>query len=1454
VVLRTPSFQTFAGRLAASYLSEKLQTTVLLDKIRISNWLRIEMMNLSVDDLSGTKLLSAASLELGAEKINIRERTLKLGYISMKQGSFSLITYAGDSTLNLNRLLEPLTGEQPPVIDEDLAPWTFACKRLQLNDIEFVLRNENRMKPSEGMDYNDMVMTGINLDAVDILMIGDSIKANILFLAAMEKSGLNLKSFKGNASFSPRHIEVSGLNIDLNESLLDMDVLFTYEDLGAFMDFIHKVKMHSVMRDCNLNLRDIGYFAPVMFAMDDKLRFSGEMDGKVSDFLVKDFKFELGDYTRFAGDVSMKGLPDIYSTEAILDIEEFMAFAGDIGNFSIPGGLRYIPVPQKIEELGIISMKGTYQGIYNDFNLDMEIQTDLGNLWVDAQASLLPGTRIPVYAGDIRGEKLTLGTLFQYPDLGSFDFDAEIQGTGVNASDLNAFANIWLEGLEFRGQQYDRIIVGGDFTVNTFSGRCLVFDESLSLSFDGLVDFSKELPLFRFNAELERARFSEMNLSDRGPDMDLRGRFDADFEGIDADSFRGSIILDSLMYTENGSTYELRHLELLRQRDTMLRDFVTLNSDYLDAHVEGKFSAKFLLPQIRDFLFSRNGIITEDTTLWVHDQNVTFEVNFKNTEAITGLFLKDLLISNGGRVNGYFDSHQKELEIEGQLGYISYNGLWMDNLVYQVRSTIEGTDYKINAGELFFNKRSLEDISNNLGIQNLRIIAGIDGDSLSSSISWDDLDTADLNKGHINGFVRFPRQGRIEATVTEAGATVNGENWRIEPENYLVFDTNYIGFNNLVFSGMNESFFIDGKLSQKSEDTLRVRFNNWSLDNFSPLFSYYSLALKGQIEGNVGFTYQEDAPVIFSDLVIDSLDLNNTLLGNTRIRSNWIDDNKSFLINLQILPPQTEEKYKVVSVNGFIYPLDTLRNFDLDIQAQNLQLAVLAPFLKSFSSGLRGLASGQISMEGTFREPALNGKLKLQRTEMKIDFLNVTYSLSNELTITPDAISFKDIVIYDQETNMATCSGTLRHNYFRDMNIDLTIMPEQMLVMNLGRYDNELFFGKAYASGDVRIYGPFNDISLDLDVITQKGTSVYIPINYSVDVSQSDFILFTDAEDSTSIREDYKVTVEGLKLNMAIGVRPDADLQIYLPSNMGSIKAKGQGDLRLGVDARGYLAITGEYVISSGLFTFTLEQLVSKRFEIAQGSSIKWDGDINSADVNITANFRTKTSLDGLGISMLDPESSSKKVNVTVRINMSENLFNPILKFSILFPNLDDQTKQTIYAVLDTTDMSGMNQQAISLLVLNSFTYAGNSGSNPINSAAILANSLSNILSSVSNKFDIGINYIPGDNTTGEELGVALSTQLFDDRLLIDGNFGVTSDYNTQKTSSIVGDVLIEYKLTPDGRFRVKAFNRTNDISIIQNDVPYTQGIGLFYRKDFDNLKDLFTSRKNKKKDLEKEK
>ena len=141
-------------------------------------------------------------------------------------------------------------------------------------------------------------------------------------------------------------------------------------------------------------------------------------------------------------------------------------------------------------------------------------------------------------------------------------------------------------------------------------------------------------------------------------------------------------------------------------------------------------------------------------------------------------------------------------------------------------------------------------------------------------------------------------------------------------------------------------------------------------------------------------------------------------------------------------------------------------------------------------------------------------------------------------------------------------------------------------------------------------------------------------------------------------------------------------------------------------------------------------------------------------------------------------------------------------------------------------------------------TYNGISGAAGLNaSTELLSNQLSNLIGKLNSGMDVGVRYSPGslgDKITNQELQVALSTQFLNNRLLVDGNVGTISSTTIQNTNAIVGDVNVEYKLTPDGKVKMKAFNKTNDNAIVYQTAPYTQGIGIFYREEFSTLDDLF--------------
>jgi hypothetical protein len=127
-------------------------------------------------------------------------------------------------------------------------------------------------------------------------------------------------------------------------------------------------------------------------------------------------------------------------------------------------------------------------------------------------------------------------------------------------------------------------------------------------------------------------------------------------------------------------------------------------------------------------------------------------------------------------------------------------------------------------------------------------------------------------------------------------------------------------------------------------------------------------------------------------------------------------------------------------------------------------------------------------------------------------------------------------------------------------------------------------------------------------------------------------------------------------------------------------------------------------------------------------------------------------------------------------------------------------------------------------------------------------------MSQILKDWDFGINYRPGNLISNDQIEVALSTQILNDRVTIGTNIANNTNQTVNNSAEIVGDFDLNIKLTDSGKLQFKAYNHSND-NLINDTSPYTQGIGFTYREEFNSLSELIQMYKdavlNKKKNVD---
>lgn len=1436
-----PPVQNFVADKLASHFSEKLNVKISIDKFSLQGLFKVSLNGVFVSDLHDDTLMYVSEMEADIHANRLLRNHLRINHLEIGGAQFNMVTYQGDSVPNITRILQQLSSEP----DQDTIPsrpFLIDCRELAISNTNFRLINENKKKDNyRGIDYNNMDVIIESIKLRNTSVNGLNISTRIDELAVEEKSGMILNDFSGDVIFSNSGFVIKDLLINTNNSNLDLDLEFQYGELRNFNYFLDSVLMIAVIRPSDLLMSDIGYFAPDLFNMSNQLEFNGLFKGTVTDFVASDFSVRTGLATEFNGRIAMKGLPDFYTTDIDLTIEKLVTSASDLDNFKLPGDSVSLILPDELDQLGVVQIDGGFNGTPYDFVSKLTARTKVGEINTEASLSYDPSIKMFIYDGSVRASDLDLKTLTDYPDLGTADLEIEVDGTASTAEDLDISITGWLESVQFQQNTYDRVVLGGNYKEQRFSGRLFIIDELLQLLIDGYLEFSDESMLMDLSLTLDKANLDKMNLADLSQEMILstNGNLKVDYSNMD--NLEADLKFLGTQYSYGGKSFEVDTLFLianLRENDDGV---LKLNSDLFDLNIKGDFGLVSLVESWEDVIMHYYGheIPADKGTPAI---SADFDFQGYNLEPLLTIFAPELAVSPGTEVAGMIRTDNYKVEVRASSDSISYAGLKIEDWYLEFEA--EGDEIKVDneCRELILMKNpDAQDLRNDtLGLENVQVSLKSKKQIVDWGINWSDRDSIAYNKGFLTGLLDFHEEDKLSVLINQGEAVINGAQWQLEKESSVSFDTNAIRINDVGFIGDNLGLYINGVYSSNPADTLLVRFDNWQISSFDAILMNYNMDIDGLLEGEVKLSKAAEQTSLLADIFIEELIINGVEMGEADINSTWDAIDEAFDLNLTFSRLGNVEKSQELAINGKIYTGRDDEQFDINLRLDNFNLKVFNPFLEGVASQLAGFSTGTITLTGNAQNPILLGSIDLTRTEFVIDYLNTRYSLSHKVIFDTNRIFIKDADLFDTRGEKALLNASLIHNHFKDMEVDLQVKPIQFLGLETNRYQNEIFYGKGIVTGEVAIKGPFDDIFMNVAVKTEKGTNISLPISYSVDVSQGDFIVFLQDKEVDSLEtEDYRVNVKGLNFNLNLSVTPDAELEVYLPSNMGFIKAKGEGGIQMGVDPKGYLTLNGKYVLADGLFNFNLEQLISKRFNIMPGSYIAWNGDLYDADVNISAIYRTKTTLSGLAINLTD-EASSEKVVVNCIINLTEDLFNPTIKFGIEFPYLSESMKQNVYAALDTSDAAIMNEQAISLLVLNSFSNSGSTPSNPINTYAILANQLSNMLSKISNDFDIGINYIPGDDISEDEFQVAMSTQLLDDRLIIDGNIDVPTGNNNQYSSNLVGDVYIEYKLTPDGRFRVKAFNRSNNLNTLEQYSPYTQGVGVFFRKEFNLIKEIW--------------
>lgn len=1429
-LLSTQKGHLLTAELLSGFLSTKLNTRVTIESVSFKYHL-ITMKNVRIYDYKNNILLDVKDVSGYYSKLTSSHVDFK--QININGGALNIALYDEKGSFNIQLVVNQIQSKNP---DKNKPAFKLQFRDVKIKNIAFTFYRPPRENSYGRINYDNMAIGGIGGSVSNFILYKGKVSFRANNISCTEKSGFRVHQISTDFSVDSTEMAFRNFYALANDSRLKGRYVMKYKGYPQFKKFENLIYMEGMLDNSIVNFKDLTYFAKEIKTNEKSLRITGTASGTLDNLKSKYIQIFFGNESNYTGSFTMKGLPEL--TETFFDVKLKNS------EISFRDITRLVPsatFPDYFYNIGPISVNGTYTGFANDFVSNAFIRTKLGNINTDINFKIKPKKGATEYSGNLKLDNFDLGSFINKKDyFGRISMNGSIAGKGLTLEDVKADIDVAISSILFNNYNFQNINYKGFIASKKIDGLLTINDPNIELKFNGNIDLTQPKPIYSYVASLRNTDFQKLNLS-KSPlildcDMDIK------ITANNVDDIEGKIVITNPTILLKGKTHKFDKIEVTSQLLAGLKR-IRVVSDIAKADLSGYYSLKTIHKLFQTTVFSYIDSSFNRKKLTPYPDNfVDFSLNIIKADFINALVRINMSIDDGLFIKGTLNNKRNILSISGKIPGFRYKNFSLKDLNLNIENKTSKNLYIDLHCNKIYNKDSL--VLNDL--------------ALSTTSNPELLLFAlDFQNKMLNSNLKLSGQmdlNRDSAEISFSKSKVNANNieWDFTAKNIKINFKPEIKIPLIKLTHENQSITLLGIISKNSPEPVRILLDNVKLDYITYYFKNLNATLGGTINGQIVIYDMLSKPYFDAGMMINPLIYRGTdTLGIVTATSNHSAFTNQTFVQGTLKDLNLDE---ILNVDGYVDLMDK-KIMDLQFNLVETDLKHFGFFVKGLFSNIKGIVSGKMSMKGPVYKPKVEGYANVSKAFFTIDYLKTTYHFDQKINIDERNFWIKNATVYDMYENPVSVDGVIKHKMFTDYYFDINVEGKTgFLGLNTTETDNSFYYGQAFASGDVHIIGPLQAVHMDLQVKSEKNTKIFLTTFNKSIPGQFRSIRFTSQTEKPVIKKSE--APKGLTLNMDMDITPDADIQMIMdPDYNDVIKGNGKGNIKFELDYFGNMNMYGNYIIESGEYNFTALDVIKRKFSVSAGSQISWKGDPFNALVNMEAIYPLEASVYDLvsdAIPQEEKQAYRQNLPVKAKIYLTESLFAPNVRLDFDILNTRSISGSNVN-ILDQkirfikNDEQELNKQVISLLVIHRFL-AVNTGivsTNTVNEGittnvgSLISTQVTQWISELSDNFmpkyfedfQIGLNYNAENARYQRQLELAMSTSLFNDRVTLNGSYDV---------ENITGNFEVNYQLKKgNNKVRLKVFTRSDNNPIYQETLN-RQGIGLFFRKEYNNLGELF--------------
>ena len=1448
-LLQIPVVQGEVGNTIANVMSRKFGTKVLIGKVDLGLFNRLIIDDVLMYDQHGEHLLEASRLSVKVNIWDLGQGKIRISNAQLFGLKANLYKQTASSPDNFQFVLDSLASKD-----------TTHHTPLDLRINSLIIRHGTVKWDKHFLAYKPGVFSPDHLNLNDIsthviinALKDDSVNINLRKLSFTEQSGLKLDNLKLHLIANHKMAILKDFSLEMPHThVVFGDITATYQ--------YHKNKLDLPSLNYNGTIglsyfmpSDMACFYPALSQTKGKIYLQSIFSGSCTSVKIKRINIRTDNNSLLlSANGYVKNWKDNISWFA--HIKEMRASAEGIHFIAANAGER-LKVPDLVKRLGNIRFAGELGGHKKDFTSKGSLRTSLGNIDINLR---LHHRKFQALL-DTKG--IYIGKILSDNKLNSISTTISLNGL-LDAKNKPYYikAKGDISHIDYNGYPFKNIYLDGIYNKGMASGVASINDPNAKINISGKALLSKKNPVLSFFAKVEHFSPSALKLTNAYPKAMFNFAAKANISGNNLNNLNGNFDLVNFSMVSPQTKYQLDKLHI----DAYIKNNsheMNLLSDFAQFHLRGNFNYATLIQSINNLIGDKLPTLP-GLHRKTNENNNNFSVSgiIQKSDWLNKLFNIPVELKSPVILQAAINDRAHTLALTANLPDFSYSGSTYKN--GYIRLTTPNDTLK---GEMKLSK-----INKSGRIDAIELQAAAADNKLATKIYYDNNNRQLRVKGLLFSDTQFYKtlqnQNAAHASIHSSHLQIGDSIWTIEPSN-IIYYKNHLSIDHFAVRHNNQHLIINGTATPYKQDSVLVNLQDIDVSYILNLVNFHAVNFGGKASGNACVSSAFNQPNAYADLNVKNFTFEEGRMGTLLAHVNY--DKVKNQINLTSTAQDGPASQTIV--NGYINPQKN--DILLNIGAHGTNLEFLKHFCGSFMDQINARGYGDLQVIGPLSSPNLQGNMTASG-KVHLAQLNTEYSFDHlHASAIPDEIAFNNDTIYDTEKNIGIITGALYHHNLSHLTYDLNIQAKKLLSYDTKGLNDNSFYGHVFATGNCSIKGKSGETTIDIDAEPEKGSTFIYNVASPNEIGTQDFIHWNDITptDTTIVNVSNKKGTDpdslnfpsDIKINFLIRANQHLTLRLLMDPQTGDyITLNGDGVIHANYFNKGAFNMFGTYVIDHGIYKLTIQNIIQKEFQFAQGGTIIFGGDPYQAALNLNAQY----AVNGVSLSQLNLGSSfaNNNIRVTCMMDITGTPSVPKLQFGLDMPTVSSDLKQMIYSSMNSTEE--MNQQVMYLLAVGRFYPQGSNNAVAEETAkqnqtqlamqsllsGTLSQQINNVLSTVvhNTNWNLGANISTGnEGWNNAEYEGLLSGQMLNNRLIFNGQFGYRDNTNSASTS-FIGDFDLRYLLFPNGNLAVRIYNETNDRYFIKNTLN-TQGIGFIIKKDFNGWKDLFgikTKRKTAKK------